>query len=301
MLYQALSYPLQGKGSFRRVLILALLQLIPIVGQLILLGYGLDIVRAVSRQQTTLPPIDWRSTVLNGLRMLLAGFGYLLPILLTIGLIGASGTSGNSGIVGIIGILVAVGLPFILVVVGVVAKRRTAEPVAQRPDVRRNGPRPIMVGLLSMLLAVLGILALRMLIAFSGIDTGKPNVVGILLFVLLALFLFLLGVVFGIGGVRYALENKGLLAPAANLQIMLKRPALTAVLVLNILLLGSFAIIVTTVGLVLFILPGLLAFVVCSLAFWQMSAQYALRSWLHTPTSSPLREVESKTYPLFTK
>lgn len=51
MLPQALHYPFQGKGWFRRMLILALIQLIPVVGQLILLGYGLDIVRAVYAEQ----------------------------------------------------------------------------------------------------------------------------------------------------------------------------------------------------------------------------------------------------------
>jgi hypothetical protein len=47
MLYQALQYPFRGKGSFRHILILALVQLVPIVGHLILLGYGFDIVRAL--------------------------------------------------------------------------------------------------------------------------------------------------------------------------------------------------------------------------------------------------------------
>ena len=62
MLSQALQYPFQGKGWFRRILILALVQLIPIVGQLILLGYGLDIVRAVYAGQVDLPPLRWRAS-----------------------------------------------------------------------------------------------------------------------------------------------------------------------------------------------------------------------------------------------
>ena len=47
LLTQALRYPWQGKGWFYRMLPLALLQLIPILGQIILAGYGQAIARAI--------------------------------------------------------------------------------------------------------------------------------------------------------------------------------------------------------------------------------------------------------------
>ena len=57
----------------------------------------------------------------------------------------------------------------------------------------------------------------------------------------------------------------------------LKKPALTAMLLLNILLLDGITVLATSVGLVLFLLPGLFALVVCSLAFWYLLAQYRQR------------------------
>ena len=87
LLCQALRYPFRGMGWFRPILILILIQLIPIVGQLILLGYGFDIVRAVYADQYELPALRWLSALKNGLRFLLAGLAYLLPILITVGTI----------------------------------------------------------------------------------------------------------------------------------------------------------------------------------------------------------------------
>ncbi|HEY8598040.1 MAG TPA: hypothetical protein VIL85_06385 [Thermomicrobiales bacterium] len=40
-------YPFRGHGWPRRILVLVLAQCIPVVGQLILLGYGQEIVRSV--------------------------------------------------------------------------------------------------------------------------------------------------------------------------------------------------------------------------------------------------------------
>ncbi len=74
---QALRYPFQGKGCTHRILILTLIQLIPVVGQLILIGYGFDIVRAFYADQAELPTLQWLSALKNGLRFLLAGLGYL--------------------------------------------------------------------------------------------------------------------------------------------------------------------------------------------------------------------------------
>jgi hypothetical protein len=45
-------------------------------------------------------------------------------------------------------------------------------------------------------------------------------------------------------------------------------------LLLNILLLDGIAVLTASIGLVLFLLPGLFALVVCSLAFWYLFAQY---------------------------
>ena len=286
MLYQALQYPFRGQGWFRRILILALVQLLPIVGQLILLGYGLDIVRTVYAGQTSLPPVRWRQALGDGLRFALAGLGYLLPILITIGVVGASysGSGKSFGSTGLLALLLSIGLPLLLLLLRAVSTRRSRSSSAQRTQTPRISPRTLLTGLLPIVMTVAVILILRTLVSQSGIDTGKPNELSILLFVVLALLLFFIGNVLYVGGVRYAIEKKGLLAPMTNAKLLLKDRRLSGTLLLNVILLAVIAVIATVVGLALFILPGLFVFVVCSLALWYMFAQYGMQVGIHKPS-----------------
>ena len=290
MLYKALQYPFQEKGWFRRILILTLVQLLPIVGQLILLGYGMDIVRALYAGQIGLPPIRWLPALGDGFRFLVTGFVYLLPILMTSALVVAVavgtnkvGSSSSLGNLGVLGILLAVGLPLLLFLLRTVFFRRTDSPSVQQAPARENGFRTVLNGLLPVFVTILATVIMSTLVSHSGIETGKPNGLSVLLFVVLALLLFLIGIVLYIGGVRYATENKGLLAPMTNAKLLLRSRTLTGMLFLHILLLYVVALIVTTVGLVLFILPGLFAFVICSLALWYMFADYAIRVGIRKP------------------
>ena len=282
MLYQALHYPFQGKGWFRRILIQALVQLLPIIGQLILLGYGFDVVRAVYDGQTNLPPIQWRSALGNGLRFLIAEFVYLLPILVTIAVVGASSVGSRSSL-SIIGLLLAVGLPLLLFLIRIVSARRTNSSSVRRPRTSGVNLRSLLSGLLPILVTILAILLLRTLVSSSGIEAGKPNGLSVLLLVVLALLVFFIGVVLYVGGVRYAIEHKGLLAPATNAKLLLQHRA-TGFLLLNVLFLAVLTVIATTVGLVLFILPGLFVFVVCSLALWYIFALYGIRVGINKPS-----------------
>lgn len=100
---------------------------------------------------------------------------------------------------------------------------------------------------------------------------------------MLILLLFVIGVALSIGGVRYAVENTGLFAATTNAKLLLKYPALTGMLLLNVLLLQSLAVLAISVGLVLFILPGLFALVVCSLAYWHLFAQYSRSVGIQQP------------------
>lgn len=282
MLTQALQYSMRGKDSFRRLLLLVLVQLLPIVGQLLLLGYGFDIVCAVYAGQTDLPPIRWQAALANGCRFLLAGLGYLLPILITIGIVVGTlirantvGSTRSFGHQDVPSILVAIGLPLLVFLLGAVFMKRGASPSAQPSHARRSGLSFFLSGLLPVFVMILVTVTLSTLVSLSGVQTGKPNGLSVLLFLLLALLLSLIGIVLSIGGVRYALEKKGLLAPMANAKLLLKNPALTGLLLLNVILLGAVAVLTTTVGLMLFILPGLFAFVICSLAFWYLFAQYS--------------------------
>ena len=156
MLEKALHYPFQGKGWFRHILILALVQLLPIVGQLILLGYGMDIVRAVYAGQTSLPPIRWLPALGNGFRFLLAGFVYLLPILITIGVVGASNIGSKSSFsnLGVLGILLAIGLPLLLFLIRTVSARRTGSPSVQQPSTGGSAFRFLLTGLLPLFVTI---------------------------------------------------------------------------------------------------------------------------------------------------
>jgi hypothetical protein len=63
------------------MLTLALLQLIPIVGQVILFGYGIAIVWAVYAGETNLPLLQWRQALRDGGFFVVAGLLYLTSIL----------------------------------------------------------------------------------------------------------------------------------------------------------------------------------------------------------------------------
>lgn len=291
MLSQALHYPFQGKGWFRHILMLALIQLFPIVGQLILLGYGLDIVRAVYAGQTELPPLRWLPALSDGFRFLLAGLFYLLPLIVTIAVVmGVSriGSHNSFSNLGVFSILLAVGLPLIFIVIRLVFMRRPGSPSAQQSHGHGSRLRSVISGLLSIVITVLVILVLRTLVSSSGLEAGKPNGLSILVFAVLALLLFVISIGLYVGGVRYAIEHKGLLAATANARLLLNHSTHTGVLLLNVLLLDVLAIVAISVGLVLFILPSLFVFVICSLALWHMFARYSIFIGLYTSASSQM-------------
>lgn len=290
LLFQALHYPFQGKDWFRRLVTLTLLQLLPLVGQLILLGYGLDIVRAVYAGHSSLPPLRWLPALGDGFRFLLAGFCYLLPILITGTIVGARsiGSSGNFGNPGIIGILLSIGLPLLLFLIRMVSVGRTSSSSIQPSGTRGSSLRLFMTGILPVFVTVLAILILAALVSSSGIETGKPNGLSILLLVVLALLLFFIRIVLSIGAVRYATEHKGLFTPMTNARLLLQNRALAGMLFLNVLLLDVITVTATIVGLVLFILPGLFVFVVCTLALWYVFVRYRMLIEIKAPT--PARE-----------
>ncbi|MGB7414250.1 MAG: DUF4013 domain-containing protein [Thermosynechococcaceae cyanobacterium] len=83
-LMRALRYPWRGEGWFWQMLPLALLQLVPLIGQIILVGYGQAVVRAIYRQQHDLPRLHLRRSLVDGLRLTGVGFVYGLPVILMV-------------------------------------------------------------------------------------------------------------------------------------------------------------------------------------------------------------------------
>lgn len=79
-LADALRYPLQTKGWARPIFLLTLCQLIPVIGQWLLIGYGMAVVRAIYAGETDLPAMQWGKMVWNGFLFLVIGVIYLVPL-----------------------------------------------------------------------------------------------------------------------------------------------------------------------------------------------------------------------------
>lgn len=93
----AFSYPFKDQEWPRKVLIPALIFLIPIVGQLYLMGWMVDIARRViQHDETPLPEIDFGRQFVDGLKAFVVSFVYALPIIvLEIPIIIFSSTAGS--------------------------------------------------------------------------------------------------------------------------------------------------------------------------------------------------------------
>lgn len=81
-LSQALRYPWQG--GLARLLPLVFLQLIPVIGQIILVGYGQAIAHTIYNQQDDLPQLQLGQAFLDGLRLVAVGTVYCLPVFLMV-------------------------------------------------------------------------------------------------------------------------------------------------------------------------------------------------------------------------
>ncbi len=79
----AFSYVFQDKDWLRKVGIVALISLIPVLGQLVLLGWSLNITkRVIDRHPETLPEVDFGGDLARGFSAFVIGFVYSLPITL---------------------------------------------------------------------------------------------------------------------------------------------------------------------------------------------------------------------------
>jgi hypothetical protein len=270
-LSQALRYPFQGERWFPRILALALLQLVPVAGQLILIGYGMAVARAVHAEQANLPALRWQTALLDGLRYLIAALLYVVPLLADLPTIFAIGTVASTSATGDKRStwMAAIVLPVATVAVFPITRA-----------LQKRGGKA--ASLLARILSIVPILAIVMLIVTlfaSGIDLSAArenlNALGIALLVALALLVFLLIVAVHIGAVQDATGGNGLFDPPGNLRLLLGNRAVAAKLILNFVLLSLIAILATSAGLLLLVLPGLFIFVVCVVAWWYLLARYA--------------------------
>ncbi|MBE0698257.1 MAG: DUF4013 domain-containing protein [Anaerolineaceae bacterium] len=119
---KAFTYPFQDPDWVKKILIPALVLLIPILGQIIVLGWALEITRRVIRQDPQpLPELDFGKNLSDGFKGFVIGLVYAIPaIILSIPpiIVSALTESGNSnsdslGPVVVIVMLCCYGLLFI--------------------------------------------------------------------------------------------------------------------------------------------------------------------------------------------
>ena len=269
--YRALQYPFQGQGWFSRILILALVQLLPLIGQLLLLGYGVQVVRAVYAGQSDLPRMEWRRALGDGLRMAVTGLLYMMPILLT-GILFLLNSGGGAGMT----------LPVVIVLSIIVA------PLASRLQKRSNR----VVKLLGKLLALVPLIAVAVSVvsgvasfvnarnnASAAIQSANPIGWPLLFGLPLLVFIILTGTL--VGGVRFAIERKGLFDAPGNVKLLLAHRKATASMMLNLLALLMITVLATGLGFVLFIVPGLFVFAACSITIWYLLACFGKQVGIH--------------------
>jgi hypothetical protein len=78
---RAFSFPFEDQEWLRKLVIAALISLIPIVGQIFLIGWMLDVTRRVIiRDATPLPEIDFGRQLIDGLKGMVVGLVYTIPV-----------------------------------------------------------------------------------------------------------------------------------------------------------------------------------------------------------------------------
>lgn len=97
----AFSYVFKDPDWFKKVVIVAVVGLIPIIGQMIVLGWALNISkRVMNHDPNPLPELDFGADLQRGFYGFVIGFVYTLPISILSGILGTIDsivTSSNSG------------------------------------------------------------------------------------------------------------------------------------------------------------------------------------------------------------
>ena len=78
----AFSFPFQNPDWLKKIMIVAVISLVPIIGQIFLLGWVLDITRRVIHNETDLVPgLDFGAQLMDGFRVLGASMVYAFPVI----------------------------------------------------------------------------------------------------------------------------------------------------------------------------------------------------------------------------
>lgn len=94
---RSFSFVFEDSDWFKKIAIMALVTLIPIIGQLVLIGWGAEIIRRVVRgADTPIPELDFGAQLADGFKLFVVSLVYSLPIIavsLVVGII--SGVAGS--------------------------------------------------------------------------------------------------------------------------------------------------------------------------------------------------------------
>lgn len=263
-LKQSLSYVFQGNGRFRPLFILTLVQLIPVIGQLILVGYGMAVARAVNRGDVDLPPIKAGQALGDGARLIGVGLIFLLPVLMIIPMILTSGTGDGGSLAPLI-------LPLAILAVSPILGRAVKDKPKLKPLVTAVG------GIVMITILGSAIFQLSQLSA-SDFDLThfSLNPIGMILLAIMAVLLFVIFTALHVIGVRYAVTGEGLFQPNQLIAEMANHRSQTARLAFDLLVLGLLATVSIGLGMVLFVLPGLVATAVFTIALWHIFTLYGM-------------------------
>jgi hypothetical protein len=113
----ALQYPMQDKNWLTKLFIGAVVLLVPIIGGMVVLGYGLRLIQMIYRREPGLPEWDdWGGDLTRGFMALLGILIYFIPSILIYCCTSVLGTSDNSAIVLFNCLLYLINLAYSIVV-----------------------------------------------------------------------------------------------------------------------------------------------------------------------------------------
>ena len=128
---RAFSYPMQDPEKWKKVIIMGLITLIPVLGQLVLAGWMIDVIKKViNHEDVNLPNLEFGSQLSKGFGTFVIGLVYAIPILIVAGIqvaittgttmMAGSGDDNTAAAVGIGVTLMMICIGFIYLVYGVV-------------------------------------------------------------------------------------------------------------------------------------------------------------------------------------
>ena len=97
---KAFTYPFDDPDWLKKILIPALIAIIPIVGQIFLIGWSLDVTRRIIRREPSpLPELDFGRQMVDGLKAFVIGLVYAIPVfilIIPVIIVSVAASSGNT-------------------------------------------------------------------------------------------------------------------------------------------------------------------------------------------------------------